>query len=374
MAKRFTILFFALGLFAFSRAENPIAGNPGTVAPTPSAAPSAAPTATTPAPEPKKKSLREQLFERLLKRDGTPASVVIFAAMETTATELGQEFSRTIEAAMKSYGRIDVRREDYMLPAMTMEEMRTAMVKYKADVILIPIVRDDAVDLFLFDKRTPYQLYAHSEVIPNVFPKPAPAVTAAETTRLLMRRILFRYLRNQYYELPREESLPVLQSEIPKWIASPDSLQLVNREIKNRFYLNISLGAAINMARSDQLWNSQLLGAQFGVRVAKRWFVEAQFATFAYNAFVGSVRYTFLNRQSPFRVNVGLGFGMLTRDKVWTSDQTIGLGRFSYYIVPSAAVLFPIGQVYLKLEGQLFVPPAFNQFVWTFMPGIQVHF
>ncbi len=294
--------------------------------------------------------------------------------MQTTASRLGTELSQWLEVAMKTYGRINVRREEYALPAMTMEEIRLAMARFNADVVLVPIVKPESVDIFLFDRRTPYNLFAHSEQIPQALRGAESTTAAQELTPLLVRRILYRYLNNQFFELPREESLPVLQSEIPQWIASQESLELVNRELTSRFYLSASLGAAISMARSTQLWNSNLIGLQLGIRLWDKFYLEGQVSAFSYNAFVGSLRYTFVNRDSPFRINVGLGFGSVTRDKVWNLDQTIGLGRYSYYIVPSASLLFPIGEVYLKLEVQSFTSPSFNQFIWTVMPGVQVHF
>ncbi len=334
----------------------------------------AQPAAATAAPAGAPKSARDQLIEKLTKRDGTPASIVVFAAIETPQTALGINISKMLAAALQSYGKLDVRNEAYALSALTMEDIRLAMARYNVDILITPLVRETTLDLFLFDRRTPYNLYAHSEEIPpNLRGSPTETV-AQEMTRLLIKRILFRYLNEQFFELPREESLPVLQAEIPQWVASEDSLNLVNREFTSRFYLNFSLGAGISLAKSGQLWNSNLIAVQGGYRITGKLYFEAEWAAFSYNAFVGSLRYTFVNRDSPFRINVGLGGGMLNRDKAWNADQTIGLGRFSYYIVPSAALLFPIGEVYLKLEGQAFVSLGFNQFVWTVMPGVQIHF
>ncbi len=320
------------------------------------------------------KPLRQVLLERLVRRDGAPASIVILNSIESKRTRIGDELPKAIETAMAGYGKLNIRREDFTLPVMTMEEIRITMARYDADLIIFPVVKGESVDLFLFDRRLPYNLYAHSEQIrPDLLDSPTDEA-ARELTRLLIRRTLFRYLNNQHFELPREETLPVLQAEIPKWVASAESLNLVNREITSRYYLNASIGAAINMSRSAQLWNSNLIGLQFGLRIWDKFYIEAQVASFSYNAFVGSLRYEFVNRNSPFRINVGLGFSFVTRDKVWNLDQTIGLGRYSYFAVASTSLLFPIGEVYLKLEGQAFVAPSIDQFIWTVMPGIQVHF
>lgn len=320
------------------------------------------------------KPLRQQLAEKLVKRDGMQASVVVFNSVEIEPSALGAEMPGALEAAMKTFGPLNVRREDYTLPAVTMEEIRLAMARYDVDVLIAPVVNPASVDLFLFDRRMPYNLFAHSEPMTSELYDLPKAQVAAELTRRLIRRILFRYLKNQSFELPRQETLPVLRSEIPQWVASQDSLNLVNRELKSRFYLNVSLGAAINMGLSNQLWNSNLVSLQAGVRLWKKFHFEAQLSAFSYNALVTSFRYTFLNRDSPFRVNVGLGFAFVTRDKVWNLDQTIGLGRYSNFFVSSCSLLFPIGEVYLKLETQVFVSPSFNQYIWTVMPGLQVHF
>ncbi|MBY0371606.1 hypothetical protein K2X33_13040 [bacterium] len=363
MIRHSKIFLLALAISAFVRAEDASA---------PSSAPSENASATQSAGP--KKPLRQQLVEKLTKRDGNPAQIVIFNAVESETTQLGVEISKAIEVALNSYGTLKIRREEYALPALTMEEMRFAMARYNADVLITPVIKPNAVDVFLFDKRTPYNLYAHSEVVDTMVKNADSYAVAQGITRLLVRRILYRYLNDQFFELPREESLPILQSEIPQWIASPESLALVNRELTSRFYLNASLGAALSMGASQQLWNSNLIGLQLGVRLWDKWFFEAQYASFSYNAFVGSLRYTFVNKDSPVRINVGLGFGTVTRDMVWNLDQTIGLGRFSTFIVPSAAVLFPVGEVYLKLEAQWFVTPGLDKHIWMLQPGVQVHF
>jgi hypothetical protein len=320
------------------------------------------------------KPLRQQLAEKLVKRDGIPASIVVFKSVENETSSLGLEMPGALEAAMKTFGPLNVRKEDYALPAVTMEEIRLAMARYDVDVLIAPVVKPASVDLFLFDRRMPYSLFAHSEPVTSELYDLPKAQAAKELTRRLIRRILFRYLKNQSFELPRQETLPVLRSEIPQWVASQDSLNLVNRELKSRFYLNASLGGAFSMGISSQLWNSNMVSLQVGVRLWKKFHFEGQLSAFSYNALVTSFRYTFLNRDSPFRINVGLGFAFVTRDKVWNLDQTIGLGRYSQFFVASGSLLFPIGEVYLKLESQVFIAPSFNQYIWTVMPGLQVHF
>lgn len=370
MIRFYKFLFTALISSALVFAEAPTATPTGT----PATAVSAPPVSSSvPTQQPEvKKPLRQQLVDRFTKRDGSKATITIFSS-DKSLRPLGNHFDASVETAFRSYGTLDVKREQFSLPAITIEEFRFTMARFNVDVLVIPVVNKDSVDLYLFDRRTPYQLYAHTEALPPGG-EAAPEKTARDVTRLLVRRLLFRYLHNQYFELPREESVPVLQAEIPAWVASQESLNLINRELVSRFYVSTTLGAAVNLSRSGQLWHSNLFGFQAGIRLWDKYYLEFQLASFSYNVMAATFRRTFINRDSPFRVNVGLGFAFVTRDKVWNLDQTIGLGRYSYFFVSGVSLLFPIGEIYLKSELQMFISPSFNQFIWTYMPGIQFHF
>lgn len=319
-------------------------------------------------------SLVQQLINKLTLRDGKRAEIVVFSPIDESKARVGKSVASQIVSAFRSYGPVNVRGETDVLSDLTLEEFRNLMARHKADILIGLVTRDTHFNMYLYDRRTPYAVYAHSEQIPETARATLNETTAAAYTRLLVRRLLFRYLNNQYFELPREESLPVLQSEIPKWVASEESLSTLNREYVSRFYGGMVIGAAISMGRSGQLWNANLVGIQLGMRVHDNLFIEGTATSAAYNSFTGSFKYLFMNRDYPFQLTAGLGFSFVTKDKVWILDQTIGLGRYSYFITPSASVMWPIGDVYLKLETQVFVSPSFSQFMFTFMPGLSFYF
>lgn len=319
-------------------------------------------------------TLIQLLLQKLTLRDGKRAEIVVFSPMDDTKHKVGKSVANNVVSYFKSYGPMNIRGEPDVLQDLTLEEFRVLMARHKADVLIGLVTRDTHFNMYLYDRRSPYAVYAHSEQIPENMRTNLTEATAQTYTRLLVRRLLFRYLNNQYFELPREESLPVLQAEIPKWVASEESLSTVNREYISRFYGSLIMGAQISMARSNQLWNANLVGAQLGVRLVDKLFLEGTATTAAYNTFTGALRYLFINRNFPFQITAGLGFSFMTKDKVWTLDQTVGLGRYSYYITPSASVMWPIGDVYLKLESQISFNLSFNQFVFTFTPGIFIYF
>lgn len=339
---------------------------------TPSAAPAnASPLQTSPTGAP---SLVQQLIQKLTLRDGKRADVVVFSPTDETKSKVGKSVASQIVTAFKSYGPVNVRGEADVLSNLTLEEFRVLMARHQADILIGLVTRDSHFNMYLYDRRSPYAVYAHSEQIPETDRNNLTEAKAANYTRLLVRRLLFRYLNNQFFELPREESLPVLQSEIPKWVASEEALATLNREYVSRFYGALVIGAAISMGRSGQLWNANLVGLQLGVRLDDKLFLEGTAHAAAYNSFTGSLKYLFINRDYPFQVTAGLGFSFVTKNKVWILDQTIGLGRYSYYVTPSASVMWPIGDVYLKLESQVFFNLGFSQFMFTFMPGLSFYF
>jgi hypothetical protein len=346
-----------------------------TAAPTmsgmPSATPQMASVQTSPTGAP---SLVQQLIQKLTMRDGKRAEIVVFSPIDESKNKVGKSVASQIVTAFRSYGPVNVRGEKDVLSNLTLEDFRLLMARNQADILIGLVTRDTHFNMYLYDRRSPYAVYAHSEQIPESARANLTEATASQYTRLLVRRLLFRYLNNQYFELPREESLPVLQSEIPKWVASDEALSSLNREYVSRFYGSMVVGAAISMGRSKQLWNANLVGIQLGMRVWDKWFLEGTATSAAYNSFTASMKYLFMNREYPFQLTAGLGFSFVTKDKVWILDQTIGLGRYSYYVTPSASVMWPIGDVYLKLETQIFFNLGFNQFMFTFMPGLSFYF
>ncbi len=316
----------------------------------------------------------KKLQEKMLAIDGKPASIVIFSPMDSTTNKVGKAVAQAVLSDLRLYGPVNARIEDYVLQDLTMEEMRVSMARYRADVIIALSLKNSNFDLYIYDRRSPYNIFAHSEAIPDVAQLNLTAAAAQEYARFLLRRTLYRYVSDQYFELPRQESLPVLQTEIPKWVASNESLQVLNREILSRFYGGIGMGAAFSRGLSKEIWDSNSIGIELAIRIYKEVYFEGSWDAFSYNAFVGSFKYVFSNRNSPFKLGAGIGFGYVSNQKVWVLDQTPGLGRQTTWIVPNFTVLFPIGDIYLKVETKDYLQPSMHEFIFTFLPGILVYF
>jgi hypothetical protein len=325
-------------------------------------------------PQQRQAQMLKKLQEKMLSIDGKPASIVIFSPMDSTTNKVGGAVAQAVLADLKLYGPVNARIENYVLQDLTMEEMRVSMARYRADVILALALKNSNFDMYIYDRRSPYNIFAHSEAIPDVAQLNLTPTAAQEYARFLLRRTLYRYVSDQYFELPRQESLPVLQTEIPKWVASKESLQVLNREILSRFYGAMGMGAALSRGPSKLFWDSNIIGIEMAIRLYKEFYIEGSWDAFSYNAFVGSLKYIFSNRSSPFKLGVGLGLGYASNEKVWVLDQTPGLGRQTTWIVPDFSVLFPVGDIYLKVETKDYFQPSLKRFIFTFLPGIMVYF
>lgn len=321
-----------------------------------------------------KARLLKKLTKKLTNHKGEPVSVVIFDPMDNTTTKIGKTVASTLEATFRQYGELRIKQAKYELSSLTLEEFRTAMTRHRVDVLVVSVLKNSNFDLYIYDRRTPYYIYAHSEAIPELTQLQITEQAATFYAKLVLRRTIYRFINDQYFELPRQESAPVLQAEIPRWIASRQSLQMVNREILSRFFASVGTGAAISLGKRQKWWNSPLLAISIGYRMRERFYFELAAESSSYNAIVGSVKYVFENKRSPFRIGVSLGGAYLTTRYVWNVDETFGLGPSSYYVVPSADLLFPIGDVYLRVQMRTFIGLDEKKFLWTLGPGVVVHF
>lgn len=321
--------------------------------------------------------LMQKLSAKLLNHKGQPVSVVVFSPMDFTTSQVGNVVSASLISSLKKYGNLNVRQEEYALENLTLGEFRKGMAQFKVDVLVATSLRNSTFDLYIYDRRTPYYIYAHSEPIPEAVQVRITPEIATQYSRVVLRRALYRYINDQYFELPRQESAPVLQSEIPRWIASPESISQINREMVSNFYFGVSSGAAFAhaMGSGKAFWNSPVLALQFGHRVVGNLFGELAIEHSAYNNFVGTFKYVFSNRDRPYRIGLGLGVSYLTPFKVFIGDANATFLQGTLMGVGSISFLFPIGDVYLKLENRNFVSIGSPmKIMFTLMPGILIHF
>ncbi len=314
------------------------------------------------------------LAQKLMGPDGHPVSIALLAPTDATASKVGPTVSETLRTLIAGYGIENVHVRPNHLKSLTMLQLRKALKDNNVDIVMVPYLQNTSFDLYLYDRRTPYALYAHSQPLPEVAQLNLTAGSAAPLARVLLRRTLYRYVHDQYFELPREESSPFLEAEIPRWIASSESISKANRDNESRFYASVTLGAAVSVGVEQAMWNSNLLGLQLGYRPFSRVYFEAAARTFSYNALSGSVKYQFMGKDSPLRLSIGAGLAYVTDRKVWAQDQTAGIKDTSSFAVAGATLQFPVGDVYLVIDGDAFGSLNGKDFIFTIAPGLMVTF
>lgn len=310
-----------------------------------------------------------RLIKKFSKEDGNPAPIAVLTPLDYTTmnyAELGQE---TILTALSRYGKFDVRVIDYSPAALTLEEFRKTVTRFDVDVVVLCVLKPTNFDLFIYDRRTPYNIYAHSEVLPEAVQYQLTKQVVEEYTKVIVRRALFAYMQDQYFELPREEARPFLNAEIPRFVASALSYQTVNREILSRYYVSGSVGAAM-AAGGGGLWTSNMVSVQLGTKVFSNYFAELNLDFFSYNSIGVAMKYMFANRDNPLRMSMGLGLATLSNSRTINWDQKHTQGTGGNYFVPSAAFSFPIVDVHVKVESKLFVSIDGSKFVLSLTPGL----
>lgn len=307
-----------------------------------------------------------------LTRDGKVATLGILAPIDYTTLNFSETAQGAIVSNIGKYGEFPVRTLDDALLSLTIDDFRKIVTKNKVDLVLVLILKPTNFDMFLFDKKNPYAIYAHSETLPEQVQYQLTKEVVEEYSKVILRRILYAYLQDQYYELPRQETSPVLTTEIPRWVASNRSLVTVNREILSSFYASAGVGAALAMG-NGKMWNSNVVGVTAGFRLMSSLFIEANVDLFAYNAFGAGVKYLANNLDSPFRFGGGLGIAMLNTDHTLNYDQTHSQGAGGMYVVPSAIMLFPIVDIHFKVEGKIYVGMG-NGMIFSLMPGFTFFF
>lgn len=324
-----------------------------------------------------KQSAKRILMTKLSMTDGDTAKIHVLRPINYTDLKSVESVSNTIQKSIESFDRsINVSKTDLTMQSLTLEHFRLAVAKLNTEIVIIQILNTSNFEMYLYDRRTPNQVYAHTEPLSSAARYDLTAEAANYYTKLLIRRTLYRYIKNLYYEMPRDDSPPILQSEIPRYIASAAALEVVNREAHSDFYLSAGLGAAISRGKEGKYWNSNLISGQVALRVYDKLYLEASLNMFAYNAVTGSFKYIFYDRNKSFRLMAGLGASYFLFDRqVLNWDQTNGGLQQKYYIVPSVTAMLPISHVYLKAEAQLFIPyQASNRYVFAILPGILVMF
>ncbi len=324
---------------------------------------------------------KQKMVDRLLSKLTLPnkqlASVVFLQPITYVDSKLSEVVLATMQKFLGRYGNFNISVKNTRLDTLTLEGFRSIMGKIKADVVLATVLKPTHFDIFIFDKRTPYYVFYHTEVHPEGDGGPVKVTEelAISQTKLLARRGLYLYLTNQFYELPRQNNREVvMDAQIPRWMASAATVEGINSEMSNDFYTAASIGGAISSASEGRTWAGGVIGFQFGARIWGPAYFEAAYQSFAYHAIMGIFRYTASNKYSSLQVMPGLGAGFVTGRKTLEQDRNLTLHKDYFYLVPSLAVWLPLGDLYFKAETMLQVSLTGEKFVFHFLPGLLVQF
>jgi len=323
--------------------------------------------------------LREQakntLVNKLKNKDGNWLDVQTLPPIDFVGMKDLSPVSSVVEDFLKVFApELKVKLADYKLKSVSLEKLRIAMAVTRADILVVSVVLPNSIDMYLYDKRTPHQVYAQSEGFAEGTQFNLSVPMAEHYARLSMRRTLYRYISEQFYDLPRDDSPPILKRKIPRVIASYQAVEMINREANSNLYASINWGSALTQGVTGKLWNSNLISLELGYNFYDNWFVEAAADICAYNFAVGSLKYSFHDREKAFRFMTGVGLGVLSNRHTFDWDQSNDITGRKYYVVSSISVLFPISDVYLKLESRAYLGLDGVSRVYTIVPGLHIFF
>lgn len=322
-----------------------------------------------------KRAARKLLLSRLLDKDGKSAKIVILPPMDYTSLQNPNVVTESIARGVRMYDdSLNVQSVDYKMKSLTLEQFRDAVTKLDAELLFVTVMHANNFDMYLYDRRTPYQIYAHSEAVATASQYELNSEIAAYYTKILVRRTLYRFIKSQYYELPRDETPPHLKADIPRFIASDESLDVVNTESTNSFTAQVGLGAAFSSGNGSQLWNSSTIAVQLGYRIVDKTFMKIGVEMSAYNAFMGGVSYLFANKGRLFKTEVGLSIAQTLASKTLDWDRTDSIPNRAFHLVPNASLIVPIMDVNFRLDSQLFIGLNGKSVIFTVIPGLGITF
>jgi hypothetical protein len=320
-----------------------------------------------------RKSGIAKLVKKFTDANGKNIPIAILEPVDYTTMDFVNVAQDAILAAINRYGTFDIKLLKTPLNGLTLEEFRRIVASKNKEVLIVTVLKPTNFDIFLYDRRTPYFIYAHSETLPEEVQYKLTPDIVKEYSKVIVRRVLYSYMQDQYYDLPREEFPPLLHTEVPRWIASVRSLNVVNREILSNWYGSVSVGAAV-LNGGGSSWEANLVGLQLGMKLFDPIFLEAGIDMFAYNAIVGQLRYFSGTKDSPFRWSLGVGGATMINAHTlnWDQEHTQGLG--GSYLVGSGSFSFPIVEVHFKVESRIYLAMGGGGMIFTLMPGLFLMF
>lgn len=318
---------------------------------------------------------RSALAEKMQREKDDWAEVTVLSPINFSQLKTTDFLKPVVEETLHAFSEdITIKQNSYVPQGISLDMLRLAVAKTDADLLVATVILPGNIDFYIYDKRDPYRVFAQSENFAEGKQEDLRPEMARFYAKQGFRRALFRYISNQAYDLPRDGSPPVLQSEVPRFIASYQAVEMVNREVYSNFYASVNWGGAMSRGQSGKLWNSSLISIEVGANILGRFYLEAAGEVSAYNTAIGSLKYLISDREEAIRLMFGLGGAILSNRHTFDWDQSNDITGRQYYAVPSVSIMFPISDVFLKLESRMLVGLTHNSQIFTFMPGIHLWF
>jgi len=318
---------------------------------------------------------RTALLKKIKKEDGSNLDIRVLPVIDYTQLTEKDFMQEIVQDSLQNYdSEMKVGKTKYVLKSLSLDSLRLAIASTKAEVLVAAVTLPTNVDVYIYDKRAPLKVFAHSEIFLEGNQEDLSVKMAEYYAKLAFRKALYRYIMDDAYDLPRDGSPPILKSDVPRVIASYQTVEMINREVNANFYVAANWGAALSNGDSGKFWNSSLISLQLAWNFLGNLYLEAAAEISAYNLGVGSIKYLVSDREQPFRFMFGLGGAVLTTRHTFDWDQSNDITGRRLYVVPSATVLFPISDVYLKLETRAFLGLDERSQIFTFMPGLHIWF
>lgn len=314
-------------------------------------------------------------------KHGSQVRIFLFPSLQETDLKSTEAINIGIEKALARLDNLNVTRSNLKVTGLSLENFQRVVAKTGADILLMPSAKPAKWDLLLYDRRNPYQVVLQSEILTESFRNNPTEVAKNNMTQNLVTALLHQYATNETFDLPREASKPILQTDIPRWMASTNLMKSVNREMRSRYYLSASIGGIVTKGYEERDSNSSLLAVQLGYRPlnsVSHLIVEVAGEMFNYNAMLVGLKYFIQSKSTTARFYVGLAYAYVTARKTLSLDPSGGgggLGRASNYLVPSLAMVAPIGDILIKAEAQYFTSiDERSNVLFSFLPGIFIPF
>ncbi|MCB0405227.1 MAG: hypothetical protein KDD51_10615 [Bdellovibrionales bacterium] len=326
------------------------------------------------------RSVLSLLRKKLSRDDGSPATLVILDPLDYTGVKLAGNIKKILERGLTLFTKVNLKQTDYQIEELTLDAFRNAVIETEADVMVATVLKPTGFEIFLYDVRNPFVIYTYAHTLPDPRIHQYAKDVVIKHTKQLIARLLNNYVKEIYYELPRGERTiasfegNLAPDSVPRGPAATELFFDANRDRLSQFYASASMGYFMSKG-TNGIFNSSIFTGQVGWVFSKPFAAEISVDMTTYNIGTLSLKYLGESETSQWRYLLGLGIGYATAKFTANWDQTNGIGFTSIYVVPSAAVFFPISHTaYLKGEVRAYVGLPPERLLLSFLPGLVVRF